>query len=97
MPKQIIDFKSVDMEPEEFEYYQKLIQEFTYGSYSGKDQFHDIFNTDDDGCITFIHPPLKKEVGWAILVFLQNLMINQRLRRMERKIMEILNDKSVNS
>ena len=90
MPHQIIDFKSVDMEPEEYKYYQELIKEFTYGHYSGKDQFHDIFDVDDDGCITIIKPPLKKEVGWAIIVFLQNLMINQRLRRMERRVMEIL-------
>lgn len=93
MSRRIIDFKSVDMELEEFEYYQKLVEEFTMGGYSGKEQFRDMFDVDDDGCITIIRPPLKKEVGWAIIVFLQNLMINQRLRRMERKIMEILNER----
>jgi len=92
MPRRIIDYKSIDMEPEEFEYYQKLVEEFTYGGYSGKEQFRDIFDVDGDGCITMIRPPLKKEVGWAVIVFLQNLMINQRLRRMERKIVEILNE-----
>ena len=93
----VIDHKAVDLTNEEFEYYNKLVEEFTYGSYQGKDQFHDIFDVDDDGCISLIRPPLKKEVGWAIIVFLQNLMINQRLRRMERKIEEVLDDNRSNS
>ena len=95
MSRRIIDFKSVDMEQEEYDYYLKLIQEFTIGPYSGENQFHDIFDVDDDGCIKIIRPPLKKEVGWAVIVFLQNLMINQRLRRMERKIAEILDEYEV--
>lgn len=87
----VVDHKAVDMTDEEFEYYNSLIEEFTYGTYNGKNQFHDIFDVDNDGCISFIHPPLKKEVGWAVIVFLQNLMINQRLRRMENKIKGTLN------
>ena len=80
----VIDYKKVDMTEEEYNYYNDLIREFTYGNTSGKEQFRDMFDVDDDGCISLIRPPLKKEVGWAILVFLQNLMINQRLRRMEQ-------------
>lgn len=91
MPRKIIDFKSVNMLPEEYEYYLSLVNEFTFGGYSGKEQFRDMFEVDDDGCITMIKPPLKKEVGWAIILFLQNLMINQRLRRMEKRVAEILN------
>ena len=95
MPQQIIDFKSVDMEPEEYEYYLSLVEEFTIGGYSGKEQFRGMFEVDDDGCIKIIKPPLKKEVGWAIILFLQNLMINQRLRRMEKKIAEMLNERKI--
>ena len=83
MSFRVIDHKSVDMTDEEFNYYNKLIEEFTYANYSGKDQFRDIFDVDQDGCIIMLRPPLKKEVGWAVILFLQNLMINQRLRRME--------------
>lgn len=93
----VIDHKAVDMTDEEFEYYNKIIEEFTYGIHNGKEQFHDIFDVDDDGCILLIRPSLKKQVAWAAIMFLQNLMINQRLRRMETKIKEILGDKSINS
>jgi len=88
----IIDYKAVDMTKEESDYHDALVKEFTYGEYQGKNQFHDIFDVDNDGCINFIKPPLKKEIGWAVIVFLQNLMLNQRIRRMERKIEEFLND-----
>jgi hypothetical protein len=77
------------MTDEEFDYYKQLVKEFTYGAYDGKDQFHDMFDVDSEGCISIIRPPFKKQVGWAIIVFLQNLMINQRLRRVEKKIEEL--------
>lgn len=90
----VIDHKGVDMTDEEYEYYQSLVAEFTYGIYNGKDQFHDMFEVDGEGCISMVKPPLKKEVGWAVIVFLQNLMINQRLRRMEKKLEGFLNGQS---
>ena len=86
MALHVVDYKQVDMMDEEFEYYEKLIQEFTSGAYLGKDQFRDVFEVDGDGCITFIHPPIKKQIAWAVLFFIQNLMINQRLRRIERRL-----------
>lgn len=93
MPIRIIDYKEVDMTNEEYGYYQRIVEEFSSGMYSGKEQFRDTFDVDEDGCITLIRPPLKKQTAWAVIVFLQNLMINQRLRRAERWITEIINDR----
>lgn len=87
----VIDYKKVEMMDEEYEYYQKIVNEFTQGNYDGKEQFKGMFDTDDDGCITIIHLPLKKEVAWVVIVFLQNLMLNQRIRRMEDQIRRSLN------
>lgn len=84
MPKRIIDYKEVDMTDEEYKYYQQIIEEFSDETYSAREQFRDMFNVDGDGCITLIRPPLKKQVAWVVIFFLQNLMINQRLRRMEK-------------
>jgi len=86
--KRIIDFKSVDMTEEEYDYYKKLVAEFTVGNYDGKNQFKNIFEVDGDGCLTQVQLPLKKKVSWAVIFFLQNLMINQRLRRMEKWVKE---------
>ena len=86
--KVVIDFKQVEMIEEEYDYYNKIVNEFTIGVRNGKEQFHDLFDVDMDGCITFIRPSLKNEVAWATLFFLQTLMINQRLRRMEKWVKE---------
>ena len=93
MSRRIVDFKPVDMEDEEFEMYKGLVAQFTSGGYSGSEQFRDVFDVDGDGCIRVIRPPLKRQIGWAVLVFLQNLMINQRLRRMEKKLTEFLDER----
>lgn len=90
MALQVVDHKAVDMTDEEFAYYGKLVQEFTVGMSNGKDQFRDLFEVDGDGCITLIHPPIRRQIGWGILFFVQNLMINQRIRRMERRVGEWL-------
>ena len=92
MSSRIIDFKEVDMTDEEHLYYQQIVEAFSEGTYSGKEQFHDTFDVDDDGCITLIKPPLKKQTAWAVIFFLQNLMINQRLRRIERWVTEFVNE-----
>ena len=92
MTLRVIDFKQIDMTDEEFGFYNQLIESFTSGHYSGKEQFHDMFDVDSDGCISMIRTPLGKEVGWAIIVFLQNLMINQRLRRIEKWVKELKNE-----
>ena len=90
--KYIINFKSVEMNEEEHKYYEELVKSFSTPEKSGKNYFRDLFDVDEDGCIMFIRPPLKMEVPWAVLVFLQNLMINQRLRRMEKKVEGFVND-----
>jgi len=91
--KRIVDYKAVEMTDEEFEYYNQIIKEFTIGTYNGREMFHDVFETDENGIISIIRPPLKKEIAWAAILFLQNLMINQRLRQMEDWIKKITNEK----
>jgi len=97
MSIRIIDYKEVDMIDEEYKYYQQIVNEFSDGSYSGKEQFRDTFEVDDDACIVLVKPPIKKQIAWVVLCFLQNLMINQRMRRMERWVMEFINDRKNNS
>jgi hypothetical protein len=88
----IIDYKKVDMTSEEEVYYKRLVEEFTLGMVNGKDQFRDLFDVDDDGIIIMIHPPIKRQVGWGVLFFIQNLMISQHLRKMEKRIECFINE-----
>ncbi len=82
--KRIIDYKKLDMVNDEWEYYNKLIEIFSVGNVSGSDYFHDIFDVDEEGYISFIRPPIGKEVPWAVIIFLQNLQINQHERRRDK-------------
>jgi hypothetical protein len=84
----IINYKNVDMTNLEYEEYEKIVKQFTTNKVSGSVHFVDMFETDGDGCISIIKVSSEKQVPWVVIVFLQNLMINQRLRRMEKWVQE---------
>lgn len=73
-----IDYQKIDMSDDEFNYYKELVNQFTTDNTSGEDLFKDLFKTDDDGFVIFLAP--KKSIPWAILFFMQQIMISQRLR-----------------
>lgn len=68
------------MSEEEFNYYKHLVEIFTdkEKNISGSVYFKDLFDVDENGFITLIKT--EKSVPWAILFFIQQLMISQRLR-----------------
>ena len=68
-----IDYKKIDLTDIEYKYYQDLVKQ-----YGGTKYFSDLFETDNNGIVTIIKP--EKETVWAVLFFLQNIMINQQLR-----------------
>lgn len=70
-------YKPVDMADEEFAYYKALVKK-----YNGEQHFVDLFQTDEEGFITLLTP--KNAVPWEILFFVQNVMINQRLRVIDK-------------
>ena len=78
----VIDYQKVDITDEEFTYYKELVTQTTDDKIKGEDFFRDLFKTDDDGFITIITP--KKSIPWVILFFVQQVMINQRLRYIDR-------------
>jgi len=74
----VIDYQKVDMTDEEFTYYKELVSQCSTEQNKGEEFFRGLFKTNDDGFITLITP--QKSVPWAVLFFVQQLMINQRLR-----------------
>lgn len=71
-------YKQVDITNEEYAYYRQLVKYHSDEKTNGEEYFRDLFEVDDDGFITFIAP--KGSIPWGILFFIQNVMINQRLR-----------------
>jgi hypothetical protein len=82
-----IGFQKVDLTQLEFDYYQKLVKQHSDDKHSGEEYFRDLFDTDNNGFITIIHP--TKSIPWAILFFVQNLMINQQMRVNDKRLSAI--------
>lgn len=74
-----IGSKSIDITDGEYDYFLKLVDKFTDDKgKSGLDYFENLFDTDGEGFITLIRT--EKSIPWAILFFMQQVMINQRMR-----------------
>lgn len=77
--------KKLALTDEEYEYYKQLRSAF------GDDEFRGLFYTDDNGNITSIAPPASKPTAMVILFFLLNVMLNQRLRGIDKVVKKIDN------
>lgn len=76
----IIDNKRIEMTNEEYDLYNKICSSYP----KGKDLFKGLFETDSEGLIIFLIPP-QKEFSMEVVIFLQNLMIQQHLRKIYKE------------
>ncbi len=72
-----IDNKRVSLSQDEYKYFLELKNKF------GDDEFRGLFNSDNNGNITSITPPLERPSSFVIIYFLLNVMLNQRLRMID--------------
>jgi len=86
--KYAIDHKFVLMTKPEWDYYQQLVQQFSDPTKTGADYFRDIFDSDDDGFVYNLRFPVVKQIPWAVVVFMQNIVINQQSRSMRKDAKE---------
>lgn len=78
-----ISGRIVDMTNVEFEYYEELAKVF------GENVFENSFTSDDEGRIIAVTPSPTEPTSMAIIFFLLNLMMNQRLRAIDAKLTKI--------
>lgn len=83
----IIDSKRVDLTDDEWSLYENICASYKHG----KDLFRDLFETDDNGIIVFLKPP-KKMFSMEVVIFLQNLMIHQHLRKINNDNIEAVKE-----
>jgi hypothetical protein len=76
--------KKLDVNKEEKEYLLSLQDTF------GEDTFVGLFQTDKEGLISTITPSPAKPTQVIVLFFLLNLMLNQRLRKVDSSRIEKL-------
>jgi len=87
MALRIIANKRVEMTDDEFQFYQKICNSYP----QGKDLFRDLFETDSEGMIVFLVPP-SKEFSMEVVLFLQNLMVHQHMRKIYKDHENALDD-----
>lgn len=90
MPIRVVDNKKVDMTEDEWNLYQKICQSYTSPGVRGEDLFIDLFESNNDGIITFLKPPSKRHTSLEVFLFLMSLMQHQHLRLMHGQVDEIV-------
>lgn len=77
--------KRLDLNETEYRYYLEIKEAV------GESDFVGLFNSDKNGLITAIMPPVDKGINIIIIYFILNVMINQRIRILEGSIKKVEN------
>tara|TARA_B100000131_G_scaffold322655_1_gene377432 strand:+ start:3568 stop:3870 length:303 start_codon:yes stop_codon:yes gene_type:complete len=72
--KKAIANKLLDITSDEYKYIVELQEAF------GEDVFLGLFTSNDEGIVTSITPNVNRPVPMAVVFFILNIMMNQRLR-----------------
>ena len=59
----------------------------------GESTFVGLFETDSEGFITSVSPPAAKPIKMIVLFYFLNLMLNQRLRKLDNSRLESLENR----
>jgi hypothetical protein len=92
MAIQVVDNKKLDMTNDEMIMYSNIVQSYTTFSNKGEDMFIDLFESNEDGIITFLKPPSKRHTSLEVFLFLMALMQHQHLRLMHQQVEDIVNE-----
>lgn len=79
MTKRIIDNKKIDLTESEWKLYQKICTSYDKPNFQGKDLFAGLFETDDNGKIIFLIPPVSKHSSMEVFMFLVSIMVHQHV------------------
>lgn len=90
MTFRVVSNKKVDMTDEEYNEYVKICRSYDRQFFKGEDLFKDLFETNDDGMIIYIKSLGNKQFTFEVVFFVMNLMQNQWLRLMTRKVNELI-------
>lgn len=86
MPIRIVCNKKLDMTDDEFKMYENIVKSYTSTNNKGEDLFIDLFESNDEGIITFLIPPSKRQTSLEIFLFLMSLQQHQSLRKMFNEV-----------
>jgi len=81
--------KRIDLSSDEFSYYKMLSDKY------GSDVFRSLFETDQNGIITSVTPPLDGQTPMAVIFYMLNVMFAQRMRILDARLdaLKVLEEK----
>jgi hypothetical protein len=81
--------KRIDLSSDEFSYYKLLSDKY------GSDVFRSLFETDQNGIITSVTPPLDGQTPMAVIFYMLNVMFAQRMRILDARLdaLKVLEEK----
>ena len=68
---------------DEFSVYKEII------SVVDKNEFNNVFVTDENGFINAVFPPIQKNVSMIVIYYLFNVMLNQRIRSIDNIVSDV--------
>lgn len=92
----IIDNKKISMTIAEWEMYQSICRAYDRPAFNGEELFKNLFDSNDEGIITFIKPPSSRFTSMEVFFFIASLAIHQHIREMynvSRALFSHLNDR----
>lgn len=76
------------MTNEEWESYVNIARTYDRPNFQGTDLFKGLFDTDNNGMITFIRPPSGVQTSMEIFLFVCALYEHQKMRSFEQRVEE---------
>lgn len=86
--RRIIDNKRIEMTDDEWNLYQEICKSYDRTNFSGKELFRGLFETDENGLITFLRPPTNF-TSMEVFLFMMSLFCHQHLRQMYLKVDQV--------
>lgn len=77
--------KRLDLNQSEYDYFLQLKNTV------GESDFVGLFETDKNGLITAVMPPVDKGINVMVVYFVLNIMLNQRVRLLEGSMKKVEN------
>lgn len=88
----IIDNKKVAMTPEEWEMYQSICRSYDRSNFKGEDLFKDLFESNEEGVITFLKPPSSRYTSIEVFLFVIALFQHQHMRQMYGQLQNLMGE-----
>ncbi len=81
------------MTASEWDLYIQICRSYDNGTqFKGENLFVDLFESTDDGQIVFLRPPNNRHTSLEVVIYIQNLMVQQAIRRMQNQINKLCDE-----